>query len=123
MFTNIWLAYHVTESLVARRPVRQPVRPVHVVVDGEARRVEVLPAAPHAGVLLRVTHARLQPHGLAVGHALAGAALALLHAGLAVRHGDGGGALGLGARALGFLLAGRKVGRAAVGALGHEAAV
>ena len=36
--------------------------------------------APHAGVVLRVAHARLEPLRLAVGHALPAAALALLDA-------------------------------------------
>ena len=35
---------------------------------------------PHAGVVLCVAHARLEPLRLAVGHALAAAALALLDA-------------------------------------------
>merc|ERR1719188_2307670 len=68
----------VAKSLVARRPVGKPVGPALRVDDGEAGGVQIAPTAPHAGVVLRVAHARLEPLRLAVGHALPAAALSLL---------------------------------------------
>ena len=81
----------VTESLEAWRPVRQN-------VDRglcDAGRVEVLPAAPLAGVGFVVAHTRLLPLGLAERDALPGLALALLDAVRGVRHVLGLGALRL----------------------------
>ena len=97
------MSHLVAESLIAGRSVQQLVGASLLFVDdGEARRVEVLPAAPLAGVRLGVAHARLQVLRLAVGDALAALALAPLVALCLVGHGARGRARSLVARAHGL---------------------